>query len=99
MMDELEIEQRLTKAEDRAKSNSHRIDILEKRQDDLEELVGIVKVLAARQEGIENVVKEIKCDVKELTSKPGRLFESIVEKICLTIAAALIGFIMSRIGL
>lgn len=98
-MDELEIEQRLTKTEDRAKSNSHRIEILEKRQDDLEELVGIVKVLAARQEGIENVVKEIKYDVKELTGKPGRLFESIVEKICLSGAAALIGFIMSRIGL
>jgi hypothetical protein len=98
-MDELEREQRLTKVEDRAKSNSHRLDILEKRQDDLDELVGIVKVLATRQEAVETDVKEIKHDVKELTSKPGRMWESIVEKVCITIAAALVGFVLAQLGL
>ena len=98
-MDELEHEQRLTKVEDRAKSNSHRLDILEKRQADLDELVGVVKVLATRQETVESDVKEIKRDVKEITSKPAKMWESIVEKVCITVAAALVGFVLAQLGL
>ena len=58
-------EQRLTEVEARSKSNSHRIDDLEKRQDDLDELVSTVKVLAVREENVETNVKEIKSDGKD----------------------------------
>ena len=43
---EMECEHRLTEVEERAKLNSHRLDEVEKRQDDLDELVSTVKVLA-----------------------------------------------------
>lgn len=96
---DLEHEKRLTEVESRSKSNAHRLDAMEKRQDNLDELVGTVKALAVREENMENDVKEIKNDVKELNAKPGKRWESLVEKIILTVAAALIGFLLARIGL
>ena len=39
----IDIEHRLTTVEDRSKSNSHRLDEVEKKQNDLSELVGTVK--------------------------------------------------------
>lgn len=96
---DLRHEERLSKVEERSKSNSHRLDEMEKRQDNLDELVGTVKVLAVREENVENDVKEIKSDVKKLADKPAKRWDSLVEKIILTIAAAVIGFILAQFGL
>lgn len=92
-------EERLSKVEERSKSNSHRLDELEKRQDNLDDLVSTVKVLAVREENVENDVKEIKSDVKSLTSKPGQRWDNLVDKIIMTVAAAVIGFILAKMGL
>lgn len=91
-MDEKDIEHRLTEVEARTKSNTHRLD-------NLDELVTAVKVLAVREENVESDVKEIKSDVKSLTSKSGKLWDSMVEKIILTIAAAVVGYILAQIGM
>lgn len=96
---DLEHEKRLTEVEERAKSNSHRIDEMEKRQDNLDELVGTVKVLAVREENVENDVKEIKSDVKTLTNKPAQRWDGMVDKIIMLVVAAVVGFILARIGL
>ena len=95
---DFEHEKRLTEIEERPKSNSHRIDSLEKRQDNLDELVGTVKVLAVREENVETDVKEIKSDVKSLTGKSGKLWDGMVEKIIMLVVAAVIGFILAKIG-
>lgn len=95
----METEHRLTQVEERSKSNSHRIDELEKRQDNLEELTGTVKVLAVREQNVENDVKEIKNDVKALTNKPAKKWENLSEKVILTIASAVVGFILAKFGI
>ena len=95
---DFEHEKRLTEIEERSKSNSHRIDLLEKRQDNLDELVGTVKVLAVREENVETDVKEIKSDVKSLTGKSGKLWDGMVEKIIMIIIAAVVGFVLAKIG-
>lgn len=95
---DLEHEQRLTAAEDRSKSNQHRIDEVERRQNNLEELVSTVKVIAFRQENVETVVKGINSKVEELSSKPGKRWESIVEKALLTIVGAILLYIMAKLG-
>ena len=95
---DFEHEKRLTEIEERSKSNSHRIDSLEKRQDNLDELVGTVKVLAVREENVETDVKEIKSDVKRLTGKSGKLWDGMVEKIIMLVVAAVIGFVLAKIG-
>ena len=98
-MNEKDIEHRLTEVEGRSRSNTHRLDEIERRQDNLDDLVSTVKVLAVREEQVENDVKEIKSDVKSLTSKPGKMWESVVEKITLTIVAAIIGYFLAHFGM
>lgn len=97
-MTELQAEHRLTEVEDRAKSNTHRLDEVERRQNHLEELVGSVKVLAIRQETVESDVKEIKKEVKEINAKPGKRWDSIVDKVLLTAVSAILLYIMAKLG-
>ena len=96
---DLEHEKRLTAVEERSKSNAHRLDDLEKRQDNLDKLVSTVEVLAVREKNVEDSVEEIKTDVKTLTSKSGQRWDSLVDKIVWAIAAALIGFVLAQLGL
>ena len=95
----LEQEHRLTEVEARSKSNTKRLDDMEKRQNDLDELVSTVKVLAVREENVENDVKEIKNDVKSIKDKPGKRWDAIVDKVVWAILAAVIAFLLGRIGL
>lgn len=93
------IEHRLTEVETRSKSNTKRLDEVEKRQDDLDDLVTTVKVLATREENVESDVKEIKRDVKDMASKSGKRWDDLVDKFVWAIAAAGLGFILAQIGL
>lgn len=96
---EMNFEHRLTEVEERSKSNTHRLDEVEKRQNNLDELVSTVKVLAVREETVENDVKEIKTEVKNLTGKAGQRWDGLVDKIITAIAAAIVGFIIAQLGM
>lgn len=95
----MENEHRLTALEEITKSNKRRIDKLEERQNNLDELVGTVKVLVDREERVETDVKEIKKDVKILTDKPAKRWDSLVNQIITGIAAAVLGFVLAKLGL
>ena len=94
-MDPAELAVSLERVDQRAKSNTHRIEDLETRQDSLEKLVTSVEVLATRQETVENDVKEIKTDVKALTEKPGKRWEGIVDKALWAVVGALVAWILA----
>jgi seryl-tRNA synthetase len=96
---EINHEHRITAVEERSKSNTHRIEELENQRGNLFELVSAVKALAIREEAVETDVKEIKKDVKTLHNKPAQRWESLTEKVILTIVAAVLGFFLARIGL
>ena len=96
---EVKIEHRLTELESRTKSNTHRLDDVEKRQDKLDDLVGTVRLLADREKRVEDDVGEIKSDVKSLKQKPGQKWDSFVDKAFWAVVAAVIGFIMARLGI
>lgn len=96
---EREIEHRLTEVEERSKSNTHRLDEVERRQDNLDKLATSVSLLAEREERVESDVKEIKSDVKSLAEKPGKRYDSLVDKVVWAVAAAVIAFLLGRIGL
>lgn len=96
---EINIEHRLTEVEERSKSNTHRLDEVERRQDNLDRLATSVSLLAEREERVESDVKEIKCDVKSLAEKPGKRYDSLVDKVVWAVLAAVIAFILGRIGL
>lgn len=96
---DLEHEKRLTEVESRSKSNTRRLDEVEKKQNDLSDLLVTVKVLATREEKVETDVKEIKNDVKILTSKPGKRWENLVSQMITIVVAAIAGFVLAKIGL
>lgn len=96
---DLDHERRLTEVEQRSKSNTHRLEDLEKRQDNLDELVGTVKVLVDREERVENDVIEIKNDVKSLTQKPVQRWESVISEAIKLLVAAFIGLLLAKAGL
>lgn len=98
MDEKLEQEHRLTTVEDRSKSNQHRIEDVERRQTVLEELVTSVKVIALRQENVETVVEKISKKVEEISDKPGKRWESIVDKVLLTIVGAVLLYALAKIG-
>ncbi len=98
-MNEVDMERRMTAVEDRTKSNTHRLDDMETRMDNLDKLVTSVEVLATRQQAVETDVKEIKSDVKALTAKPGKRWEGVVDKAVWAVLAAVIAFLLARIGL
>jgi len=96
---DLDHERRLTEVESRAKSNTKRLDDVERRQNDLDELVSSVSALATKQECMEGDVKEIKADVKTLAAKPGKRWEALADKVIWSVAAAVIAFLLGRMGL
>lgn len=85
--------------EQRCKSNSHRIDQLEKQQENLEKLISAVAVIADKQTRLEADVGDIKRDIKTMAEKPGKRWESLIDKIVSILVAALMGYALARIGL
>ena len=79
----------------RCKSNTHRLDELSDRMDNIEDLTASVKVLATREERVERDVKEIKSDVKELTTRSGKRWDGLVDKLIAALAGAFIAWLLA----
>lgn len=98
-MEDTEIVERLTAVEQRSKSNSHRLETLEKHTDALNTLATSVAVMAERVETTGDKVDSLCADVQELKSEPGKRWKSVVEKVIYIVVAAVMGFILARLGL
>jgi len=98
-MTNVEIAAAMASVESRCKSNTHRLDDLERRQNGLDDLISSVKVLACRQETVENDVKEIKTDVKNLTARPQRRFEAVADKLIYALLASVLSFLLAHAGI
>lgn len=96
---DLEHERRLTEVEERAKSNSHRLDKLEESTEAITRLATSMEVMAERQEKVADTVGKLDRKVTALEEKPGKRWDSLVDKIVWAIAAALIGFVLAQVGL
>lgn len=83
----------------RGKSNTHRINELTEHQVALDRLVTSVEVLATKQETVEGDVKEIKEDVKLMTGKAGKRWDSLVDKALAVLAGAFIAWLLSGVAL
>ena len=83
----------------RAKSNTKRIDKLEERQDNLDKLAAGLATMDSEQKHIKQDVTEIKADVKALADKPGKRWESVIDKVIWLIVGGLIAMAANAIGL
>lgn len=98
-MSEQEIAVKLAEVDQRSRSNTHRLEQVEKKLEDNEQLLTNVALIAQKQNTLESDVQEIKSDVKMLTAKPGKRWESVVEKVILTIVAAGLTYLIAYLGL
>lgn len=98
-MGEVEIATALAAVEQRSKSNSHRLDALEKQTQAVSELATSVAVMAQKVEDTGDKVDGLCTDVQELKAKPGKRWEQIVTTVLAVIVSAVIGYFLARVGL
>ena len=98
-MEEAEITKWISAVEQRGKSNSHRLDALEKQTEALNTLATSVAVMAERVEVTGEKVDGLCTSVQELKSEPGKRWKSVVERVIYIVVAAVVGFILARLGL
>ena len=94
-----ELALKVQRVDDRSKSNAHRLDDVEKKLEDNEQMLASIARLDQRQKDMDTDVKEIKADVKALAGKPAKRWESIVDKVLMAIVAALVGYVVLQLGL
>ena len=94
-----ELAVKVQRVDDRSRSNAHRLDEVEKKLADNDEMLASIARLDQRQKDMDTDVKEIKADVKALAGKPAKRWESIVDKTLMAAITALVGYVLVRLGL
>ena len=89
----------LKEVEERSKGNARRIDSLEKKVDDLADVVGVLQAMKKDLEYLNTTVSETKSDVKSLMEKPAKRWDTLVEKILWGVVGAVLTFILAKGGL
>lgn len=96
----------LAEVESRSKSNTHRLDALEKDTAAINSLASSVAVMASKQERMrEDItatatdIKAVRASVDELAKKPGKRWDAVVDKILLAIVGALVIWVLAKIGI
>lgn len=92
---ELEFAEKLVEIDQRSKSNCHRIEEVEKRQDNLDKLVASVSILKTEQEHIQSDVQEIKHDVKDMKAVPAKRWDGLVDKLIAVLAGAFLAWLVT----
>lgn len=87
------------KTADRSIRNEGRIKKLEEESGVLHQLATSVAVMAEQLKTMNTSVSTMKNELEELKDKPGKRWDSLVDKIVWAVAAALIGFALAQIGL
>ena len=88
-----EMTERLVEVEQRSKSNTHRLDAVEKNQEALNSIATSVAVMAEQQKNISDKVDTIDAKVDTLESKPGKRWENLVDKLLFAVAGAVLAWL------
>ena len=96
---DLEHEKRLADVENRSKSNTRRLEKLEESTEAINKLATSVQVMATKQDGMAETLERLDTKVECIEAKPGKRWDSIVEKIILAVVAALVGAGLAHFGL
>ena len=81
---------------ERCKSNTHRIDNIEKTQNILHEMNGNIKVLAEQTKTQGDEIKSIKKDVTDIKSKPGKRWDIVITTIITVIVTVMVTYLISK---
>lgn len=89
---------KLQETTDRSLRNEGRIKKLEGEHEALHQLATSVAVMAEQIKTMTGSVDTLTAKVDKLEEKPGKRWDGLVDKIIITVAAAVIGFILAKIG-
>lgn len=92
-----EIAAAIAETDSRSRSNAHRLDKMEKRQDNLDKLVTAVAGMQKDLEHTQGDIKEIKGDVKAMMETPKKRWDTVVSTILTAIVSAIIGAALALI--
>ncbi len=98
-MDIEQIALKLQETTDRSLRNEGRIKKLESEHDVLQKLATSVAVMAEQIKTMNGSISTLAGEVEEMKEKPGKRWDSVVDKILWALLASVITFVLSRIGL
>lgn len=105
-MTQEELAVKLAETDARSRSNTHRLDNVEKNAEALHELAASVKVMAGELKRQGDAVEEVRDDVTALgrkvdgiEKKPAKRWEELVDKVLWAVAGAVVAFLLAKIGL
>lgn len=90
---------KLQETTDRSIRNEGRIKKLEGEHEALHQLATSVAVMAEQIKTMTGSVDILTTKVDKLEEKPGKRWDGLVDKIIITLAAAVVGFVLAKIGL
>lgn len=98
-INEIEITKELTNHDENIKSLKRRIDKVEEQSKAINNLAMSVKELAINMNTMNEKQEEQDKRLAELEAKPARRWEQIVSLIITTLVGALLGYLLSRLGI
>lgn len=78
---------------------SQRIEAMETRQKDMEDLVSSVAVLAQRMGTVEKNVSEMSVNIRTIMEKPAKRWDSVIEKTLLVVVGAVVAWLLAQAGI
>lgn len=101
-----ELSVKVTEVDARSKSNTHRIDKIEENQEAINKIATSVAVMAENQthmsqqmDRLDKKVDGVSDKVDTIEKLPAKRWETVVEKVITVVAAAIVGYILARIGM
>lgn len=96
---EVEFAQKLAEVDARAKSNTKRLDKVEALTEVVHELATTMKLMAEKQERTAKTVERLDKKLSAIEQEPAKRWKAVVEKIIMTVVAALVGFALAKLGI
>ena len=96
---EVEFAQKLAEVDARAKSNTKRLDKVEALIEVVHELATTMKLMAEKQERTAKTVERLDKKLSAIEQEPAKRWKAVVEKIIMTVVAALVGFALAKLGI
>lgn len=97
-MDMEQIALKLQETTDRSTRNEGRIKKLEGEHQILHKLATSIAVMAEQIKTMNANVEVLNCKVDKLEEKPAKRWDGLVEKVIMTVVAAVVGFALAKIG-
>lgn len=90
---------KLQETTDRSTRNEGRIKKLESESAVLHQLATSVAVMAEQMKTMNSSVLTLTTEVEELRDKPGKRWDSLIDKIIWAVAGAVLAYVIAKIGL